>query len=471
MVMMNNIMVLMNVFNSEEYLWYALKSIYNFPPKIVIIDGAFSEKMPSKYSTDGTRKIIESFPDPDKKIIYERTWSKTQKEQRSKGLRHLRERHWLFIFDDDEIYKKKDLENLKIFLEKEARKDSYYIGSYTFINSFEWCRYIPSPRIFRWKPGMAFIGSNNLTWNYGKEKYKGIITIPDVLRYHYSYVRNNKRLEIRKIQTSHARYPYEKHGRFFSRKDIYPVKFQHTHPEIMRDHPYAKITWHPKESKMKQGPRVKPTITDPQEKKEVMAWDEYYKPFHSEDYKRHIEAWKGICHIIARFAPREGGRILEMGSGTGMMSVYLSKMMPQKFYCVGFDNNPKQIIRAKNLTLEIGARAKFACRDLFQLNLKKVGVYHIVFSQGLLEHFSNEQIKQALEIMFKIGRIIIFSVPIDKFGHKSRGDERLLSDSFWRRMVQPYQMLHFSMFAHDTQIVVAIRRRYKEFKDNLRWKK
>ena len=473
MIMMDNVMALVNVYNSDEYLEYVLKSIYDFPAKIVIIDGAFDKKMPSKYSTDGTRKIVETFPDPDGKIIYERTSSETQNEQRSKGLKYLQEGQWLFIVDDDEIYKPKDLKNLKKFLENDAKKDNYSIGSYTFLGSFDWCRYITSPRLFRWKPGMAFIGSNNLTWYYGKEKYKGILTIPAVLRYHYSYVRNNNRLDIRKIQTSHNNYPYEKHGKFFTRKDIFPIEFdpKETHPEIMKDHPYAKIKWHPTDSDMQVGPRVKPKIIDPQEKKEVLAWDEYYKPFHKEDYEEHIGAWKGICHIIARMAPDEGGRLLEVGSGTGMMSIYLSKMEPQNFYCVGFDNNPKQVDRSKVLSLEMAAGAKFACRDLFSLDLKKVGVYHIVHSQGLLEHFTNQQIKEALEVMLKIGRIVVFSVPIDKFPHKSRGDERLLSDSFWRRQVSKYQLLHFSMFAKDTQIIVAIRRRFKTFEDNLRWKK
>ena len=68
--------------------------------------------MPSKYSTDGTRKIIESFPDPDGKIIYERAFSETQNEQRSKGLKYLKEGQWLMILDDDEIYKKKDLSKI-----------------------------------------------------------------------------------------------------------------------------------------------------------------------------------------------------------------------------------------------------------------------------------------------------------------------------------------------------------------------
>jgi len=77
----------------------------------------------------------------------------------------------------------------------------------------------------------------------------------------------------------------------------------------------------------------------------------------------------------------------------------------------------------------------------------------------MLEHFNDDQIRKAIEIMFKIGRKVCFSVPIEKFAHKSRGDERLLSDAFWRRIITKYELLHFSKFAKDTQIIAVIRRR------------
>ena len=83
---------------------------------IVIIDGAYSRKMPSHYSTDKTQEIVETFPDPDKKIIYKRTWSTSQRQQRSKGLKYLQEGDWLYIVDDDEIMKEADLIQLRHFL-------------------------------------------------------------------------------------------------------------------------------------------------------------------------------------------------------------------------------------------------------------------------------------------------------------------------------------------------------------------
>jgi len=458
---LNNCIVLLNVYNSEEYLEQVLKSIYSFPRLIVIIDGAYSKKMPSHHSTDGTQKIVETFPDPDKKIVYKRTWSTSQRQQRSKGLKYLKEGDWLMICDDDEIYKGEDLIRLKEFLETVAKKDNYWIGSYTFINSFDWYRWITSPRLFRYKPRMAFTGSNSLTWDNGKKKYHGRLTIPNVTRYHYSYVRNNKRVEIRQIQTAVSKYPYVKCGRFFTRKDIHPVGFTGTHPEIMQSHPYAKITWHPKLSRMIEGPHAKAKLPteikkkEPEKKKSISKWEEFYKPFHKKDYEQHIEAWKGFCHRVAKFAPKKG-KILEMGSGTGMMSIYLSKM---GFYAIGLDNNSEMVRRAKNLVLEVGGKARFACHDLFNLDLKVVGTYRVVFSQGLLEHFTDVQIRKALEIQFKIAPIVIFSVPLDKFGHQSKGDERLLSDSFWRRMIARYELLHFSKFAGESQIIVAIKRR------------
>ena len=238
------ICALTNTYNSEEYLWYVLKSIYGFFDRIVLIDGAFNDKMPSKVSTDTTAKIIRTFPQVGGKIRYESGPARTQLDQRQKVVKYLEGFDWLVIVDDDEIYKPKDMKTLRRFLDN-TREDAFKIGGYTFFNSFDWYRWVADPRIWRVKEGMEFIGSNNLRANNTKYDRNKMKIVPHVVKYHYSYVRNVKRFGIRKRQTKIKRYPYEVKGGFFVRKDITPRKFTGEHPKIMKGHPYRRIKWNP----------------------------------------------------------------------------------------------------------------------------------------------------------------------------------------------------------------------------------
>ena len=394
------ICTLTNTYNSEEYLWYVLKSIYGFSDQLVLIDGAFNAKMPSFLSTDRTDKVVKSFPDPQRKIRYERGPAKTQLEQRGKVFKYLKGFDWLMIVDDDEVYKSEDLKKIRQFLAK-AREDAFRIRGFTFFNSFDWYRHVADPRIWRVKPGMRFIGSNNLQGKNARYDRNEMKAVPNVMKYHYSYVRNPERLAIRKNQAK-VKYPYEVKDKFFVRRDISWKKFTGEHPEIMQNHPYRKQVWNP--------PKIK-------------SWNEYYTDWHKKDYERHIKAWKGLCHRVARSTPK-GGKILEVGSGTGMMSIYLSSM---GFRAIGTDSNAVQVKRATNLARELNSKAKFRQMDLFSLDHGK-GKMDTAFSQGLLEHYSDQDIKRMINKQFEVANVVAFSVPLDKFGHDSRGDERLLQE-------------------------------------------
>jgi len=239
------ICTLTNTYNSEEYLQYVLKSIYDFSDLLVIIDGAFNKKMPSELSTDKTDRIVKSFPNPKKKIRYERGAARNQLEQRGKVFKYLKGFDWLMIVDDDEIYKSEDLKRIRQFLSK-AKDDAYKIRGFTFFNSFDWYRHVADPRIWRVKPGMRFVGSNNLRGKRAKYDRNKMKAVPGVMKYHYSYVRSVKRFNIRIRQTKVKKYPYKVKGKFFIRKDIHFKRFTGEHPAIMKNHPYRKIKWSPK---------------------------------------------------------------------------------------------------------------------------------------------------------------------------------------------------------------------------------
>lgn len=427
---------LTNVYNSEEYLEYTLKSIYNWMDQMVIIDGRFNKKMPTELSTDNTDKIVTSFPDPDKKIIYLREPATKQTRQRDKVFRFTKGFDFLFICDDDEVYKPEHLRNLRRFLRR-TKKDGFKIGGYTFFNSFDWYRYVADPRIWRIKPGMYFVGSNNIYRKNGIYDRSKMQIIPGILKYHYSYVRKPNRVKIRRHQTSMKRYPYhiDEQGYFIRPEIIKNLRLfneKDTHPEILKGHPYRSRIWNPE-----------PEIT----------WDKYYWPWKKHDYSQHIPAWKGFCNRITRFVAPEG-KVLEVGCGTGMMSIYINK---GGWNVTGLDSNAVQVQRAKMLNKEMGTKVRFINFDVFKLNDKEIEKFDLSFSQGLLEHFTDEDIKKIIKAQFKISPVVAFSVPLDKFGHQSRGDERLLSQDEWKQLIKGYKIVYWSTFAKEKQLICVIK--------------
>jgi len=237
------ICTLTNTYNSQEYLWYALKSIYDWTDLLVVIDGAFNDRMPSRISSDQTTAIVKKFPDFEKKIRFEVGAGSNQLEQRGKVLKYLKGFDWLFIVDDDEIYKPEDLKKLRQFLSN-TKDDAFKIGGFTFFNSFDWYRWVADPRLWRVKANMKFVGSNNLVGHHAKYDRNKMKVVPGIAKYHYSYVRDVKRWNIR-IEQTKVEYPYTVEGRFFVRKGVSFRKFKGEHPEIMENHPYRKIKWHP----------------------------------------------------------------------------------------------------------------------------------------------------------------------------------------------------------------------------------
>lgn len=191
----------------------------------------------------------------------------------------------------------------------------------------------------------------------------------------------------------------------------------------------------------------------------MKEWNEFYPAFTANDYYKRIKPWTRFLDRIMEFTAK-GNPILEIGFGTGQMSIYLCS---RNYPCYGIEKNDIQVERAKKLAMELKVWPHFMYGDVFKIAKDKEqyvrfwkGQYHTVFSQGLLEHFSDEKIKELFEIQLEIGKVCAFSVPLDKFGHQSRGDERLLPEEHWKKLVESYKILHWSTFTKGNGQLMAI---------------
>ena len=111
---------------------------------------------------------------------------------------------------------------------------------------------------------------------------------------------------------------------------------------------------------------------------------------------------------LEKITLKPAARILDVGSGLGLMTECLSKKSGPGGYCLGIERDDEQIEKAqKHQTPEL----EFRKGDAYQLPLKEdeIGSFDIVYSRFLLEHLSDP--KRAIEEMLRAlkhgGQIIL----------------------------------------------------------------
>lgn len=124
-------------------------------------------------------------------------------------------------------------------------------------------------------------------------------------------------------------------------------------------------------------------------------------------------------------------RILEIGSGTATMSIFLSYLGLQ---VTSLENDKKVLKEAKKLVKKFKGRVNFILGDAFRLPFEDKS-FDVVFHQGLLEHFKNEDIFKLLNEHLRVGQIVVFSVPNNYYPQRDFGNERLLSQKYWEKLL------------------------------------
>jgi len=128
------------------------------------------------------------------------------------------------------------------------------------------------------------------------------------------------------------------------------------------------------------------------------------------------------------------GKILEAGCGTGVLSIYLSN---RGFSVTAVDVDKDMLNIAKKISEHYCERPTFQKIDLFSLEYPS-DYFDLVFSHGVLEHFSDKQIITLLKKQLSISKTLIFSVPSNYLTKKDRyfGNERFLSLNKWKEIIR-----------------------------------
>lgn len=136
------------------------------------------------------------------------------------------------------------------------------------------------------------------------------------------------------------------------------------------------------------------------------------------------------AELFEEILKRKPKTILEVGSGTGAMGIFLSLL---GFDVTSIDNDKKMVESCKEANKRFNSKVKFEFGDAFKLK----GKYDLVFSQGIFEHFSNEEIRRLLDQQLKTAKKhILISVPNSYYPEKDFGNERLLKNKEWVSLIK-----------------------------------
>lgn len=170
-----------------------------------------------------------------------------------------------------------------------------------------------------------------------------------------------------------------------------------------------------------------------------MGWYEVYlkdisKKGNLENYvDDKIKNKKILIDLIKKYA--EGNKLIESGSGTGVLSTYMSSL---GYDVTGIDIDEDILSLSKKIATKYNSKQKprFISKSIFELDYEK-NSFDVSFSNGVLEHFSDEEIINTLQQQMNIAKIVIFGIPTKYFNQEEAmyGDERYMSYIFWRNLI------------------------------------
>ena len=158
-------------------------------------------------------------------------------------------------------------------------------------------------------------------------------------------------------------------------------------------------------------------------------------------------------YLINEIDPKNKN-VIELGCGRGVLSYLLSKYDSKSITLMDFSN--EALLRAKNI-FKGSDNINFLKGDL--LNIKSDKKYDIVFSSGVVEHFSDTLRKQAIDKHFEVSDDkVIFIIPAKPHYNTIRHKKRKTIKSFgWQEAFSKDEMYDYCKHHKNFKITVSKR--------------
>lgn len=149
---------------------------------------------------------------------------------------------------------------------------------------------------------------------------------------------------------------------------------------------------------------------------------------------KNLKKKKVYLNAIKKYAVNK--KIIECGCGTGKISTYFQNN-GYDVTAVDIDENILELAKKIVKKSSFEKTPKFEAMSILDLKYKQKE-FDVAFSNGVLEHFCDEEIIKILKEEIKIANTVIFGVPSryfddDEFMH---GDERYLTEEKWEELVE-----------------------------------
>jgi len=145
-----------------------------------------------------------------------------------------------------------------------------------------------------------------------------------------------------------------------------------------------------------------------------------------------IKNKKKLINLIKKYSQNK--KIMEAGCGTGIISTYMASL---GYDVTEVDINKKILNLAKKISKEYipNASPKFIEKDILKLDFNK-NEFDCIFSNGVLEHFSDKEIIKILSLQLEQAKYVIVGIPTTFFNQDEalHGDERFLEIDYWREL-------------------------------------
>lgn len=166
-----------------------------------------------------------------------------------------------------------------------------------------------------------------------------------------------------------------------------------------------------------------------------MKWRNYYKsPLTVSTLLGNLYGQRDFLSAIHSLSPKT---VLEVGTGSGGMAIFLSWLGMR---VTSIDIDQQILSQAEEAQTALGGSAKFEMADGFNLPYG-ANQFDLAVHQGLLEHFSDAEIRQLLDQQLACCRQVMFSVPNNLYMRKDFGNERLMPKARWEEILSPYKIL------------------------------
>ena len=181
-------------------------------------------------------------------------------------------------------------------------------------------------------------------------------------------------------------------------------------------------------------------ILEDKKKNEDDKWYELYKvdieeyetPDKYIEYK--LKYKKKFINKVIQYSKNKN--VIELGCGTGLMAGYLQKL---GLNVTALDLSQSVLDYAHKIAEQskIILPCKYEQGDILNLNYKK-NSFDVSYSNGVLEHFNDEDIIKILRQQMKISRYVIFGIPSTYFNmnEKMLGNERGLTLNEWKNLIE-----------------------------------